>query len=298
VAPITGLRLTLNWRYETLYPEAMQFYRDKESQLGTRFYHEVPIVQLLRDEKAITQWQKRREQPEVQPYLNGSAPEPRVNEAVFANPHGGFQQQHSGWLDTAAFLAASQRYFESIGCWQRGEFPTDGSLVWNGQTFTIAVFCIGWEAARHPWFDWVPFRSARGTVLQVTADTEGETRIINNGSWLLPRGDGTLRVGPTYEFDFDQPNTPAPEPIAALEAKLRGMLKCSHQITGSQTGVRPIIQHRQALIGRHPARPQIAFMNGLGSKGVLRAPWLARQLMEHLLDGNPIEPELDLAGNL
>ena len=67
VAPITGLRLTQNWRYDTLYPEALQFYRDKESQLGARFYHEVPIVQLLRDEKAVMQWQKRRAQPEVQP---------------------------------------------------------------------------------------------------------------------------------------------------------------------------------------------------------------------------------------
>ncbi|MEQ1749375.1 MAG: FAD-dependent oxidoreductase, partial [Prosthecobacter sp.] len=183
-------------------------------------------------------------------------------------------------------------------CWQRGEFPADGSLVWNGQTFTSAIFCIGWEAARHPWFDWVPFRSARGTVLQVTADTEGETRIINNGSWLLPRGDGTLRVGPTYDFDFDQPNTPAQEAVAGLETKVQSLLLSPYQITGSQTGVRPIIQHHQALIGRHPARPQIAFLNGLGSKGVLRAPWLARQLMEHLLDGKPIEPELDLAGNL
>lgn len=304
VAPITGLRLTLNWRYDTLYPEAMKFYRDKESQLGARFYHQVPIVQLLRDEKAVMQWQKRREQPEVQPYLNASAPESLVNEAIFANPHGGFEQQHSGWLDTAAFLAASQRYFESLGCWQREEFSlersdgSDGSLVWNGQTFTRAVFCIGWEAARHPWFDWVPFRSARGTVLQVTADTGGETRIINNGSWLLPRGDSTLRVGPTYEFDFDQPHTPEPEAVAGLQTKLQSLLKRPYQITDSQTGVRPIIQHRQALIGRHPARPQIAFMNGLGSKGVLRAPWLARQLMEHLLDGKPIESELDLAGNL
>jgi glycine/D-amino acid oxidase-like deaminating enzyme len=113
----------------------------------------------------------------------------------------------------------------------------------------------------------------------------------------LPRGGGGLRVGPTYEFNFDHPHLPAPAAVAGLEAKLQLLLKQPYEITSSQTGVRPIIQHRQAVIGRHPARPKIAFMNGLGSKGVLRAPWLSRQLVEHLLDGKPIESELDLAGN-
>jgi glycine/D-amino acid oxidase-like deaminating enzyme len=304
VAPITGLRLTLNWRYDTLYPEALKFYRDKELKLGARFYHELPIVQLLRDDQAAMQWQRRCGQPEVQPYLNAAAQQPLVNDSIFTNSHGGFEQQHCGWLNTAEFLAASQRYFESLGCWQRGEVSlnhsnqSSGPVLWNGQSFTSAVFCTGWEAARQPWFDWVPFRNGRGTVLQVTADTGGESRIINRGCWLLPRGDGTLRVGPTYEFDFDQPHTPGPEAVVELEAKLQSLLKRPYRITGSQTGVRPIIQHRQALIGRHPVWPQIAFLNGLGSKGVLRAPWLARQLVEHLMEGRAIEPGLDVAGNL
>jgi glycine oxidase len=30
---------------------------------------------------------------------------------------------------------------------------------------------------------------------------------------------------------------------------------------------------------------------------VLRAPWVARQLVEHLIEAKPIEAELDLAGN-
>jgi glycine/D-amino acid oxidase-like deaminating enzyme len=272
ITPITGMRLNLSWRFGVLYPEALAFYRHLESKLGTLFYHEVPIVQLLASEKAVTQWQKRRDQPEVQPYLKAPEPGPLVNDTIFANPHGGFVQQHSGWMDTANFLSASQRYFESIGSWQRGELTPDQVASSIGKDYTHAIFCIGWEAARHPWFDWVPFQSARGTVLQVRADT-------------------------TYELNFDQPHTPAPEALAALENRLRGLLKTRYAITGSQTGVRPIIARREALIGTHPARPGIAFLNGLGSKGVLRAPWVARQLLEHLFDGKPIEPELDLAGN-
>ncbi|MCX6857112.1 MAG: FAD-binding oxidoreductase [Verrucomicrobia bacterium] len=299
ITPITGMRLVLNWRLDTLYPEARAFYQQIEKKLGHSFYHETPIVSLLLDDQAVAQWQKRHQQPEVQPYLDAQTHEPLVNADVFANPLGGFQQR-GAWLDTAAFLAASQRFFESTGRWQCAEFPlpeSGGPIHWNGQTYKHSVYCIGWEAAKHPWFEWLPFRSGRGTVLQVQADTGGETRIINRGCWLLPRSDGTLRVGPTYEFHFDHPNQPAPEAVAGLETKLQALLKRPYKTIGSQTGVRPIIQHRQAVIGRHPVRPDIAFMNGLGSKGVLRAPWLSRQLIEHLLDGKPIEAELDLAGN-
>ncbi|TDU71321.1 glycine/D-amino acid oxidase-like deaminating enzyme [Prosthecobacter fusiformis] len=302
VTPITGMRLNLNWRYDTLYPEAIYFYRGIEQRLQARFYHEVPIIRLLRDEKAAALWEKRRMQPEVQPYLC-KVEGPLVDDAVFDNPQGGFQQQHSGWLDTAAFLKASRDYFEKLGCWQAGEVSwqdlelKDGGVCWQGTFYTSALFCTGWEAARHPWFDWVPFRSARGTVLNVEADTGGESRIINRGCWLLPRADGSLRVGPTYELDFEDPHVPSPVALAGLEQKLRALLKRDFLVKGSQTGVRPIIQGHQALIGRHPARPQIGFMNGLGSKGVLRAPWVARQLVAHLLEGAEIEAGLDLAGN-
>lgn len=302
VTPITGMRLNLNWRYETLYPEALAFYRRLEVEMDESFYHEVPIVRLLRDEKAVSLWKKRCLQPEVQPYLKPSI-ELLVDDSIFDNPYGGFQQQQSGWLDTAAFLKASRTFFRGLDSWQCGEVNVDSLLVsesgvsWNGGLFSHVVWCTGWQAAQHPWFDWVPFQSARGTVLSVQAETGGEQRIINRGCWLLPRADGSLRVGPTYELDFQDPHTPSPEALSGLEKKLGGLLKTPFTVTGSQTGVRPIIKGHEALIGRHPARPQIAFLNGLGSKGVLRAPWVARQLVEHLLDGAAIESSLDLAAN-
>lgn len=301
VTPITGMRLNLNWRYDTLHPEALGFYRKIETFLEHSLYHEVPIVRLLRDEKAVSLWQKRRQQPEIQPYLDGIG---EVDSSIYRNPYGGFQQRQSGWLDTAAFLQTSRDYFQRIGSWQKGEVsPEDlilqGSAVtWQGEIFRKAVFCNGWEAASHPWFNWVPFQSAKGTVLSLEADTKGESRVINRGCWLLPTNNGELRAGPTYELNFEDPCTPSPEALAGLETKLRTLLNIEYKILGQQTAVRPIIKGHQVLMGLHPARPQIAFLNGLGSKGVLRAPWASRHLVEHLLEGTKIEPELDLSANL
>lgn len=311
VTPITGMRLSLSWRYETFYPSALRFYRRQEKLLGSRFYHRVPIATLLRDERSAAHWQKRRKQTEAQRFFR--EPTPLVNKAVFANPHGGFEQRHCGWLDTAAYLTAARAFFEKQGCYRRAEFqPADlflqpgaaadaspGTITWQGHAFQCAVFCIGWEAASHSWFDWVPFQSARGTILTLQADTHGEKRILNHGCWLLPRTDGTFRAGPTYEWSFADPNTPSPSALSGLETKLSHLLKgAPFQITASHTAVRPIIKGCEALLGRHPARPQIAFFNGLGSKGVLRAPWLADHLANHLLNATPLDPVLDIAQNL
>jgi glycine/D-amino acid oxidase-like deaminating enzyme len=50
-------------------------------------------------------------------------------------------------------------------------------------------------------------------------------------------------------------------------------------------------------LGRHPAHPGVAVFNGLGSKGALQAPLYARMLVEHLLDGAPLEESVDVASN-
>jgi glycine/D-amino acid oxidase-like deaminating enzyme len=228
-----------------------------------------------------------------------------LDDAVFASPHGGFQQKHAAWLDTAAYLEASRTYFQAHGLWQSGEvLPGDleekpAGVLWLGRPYRFVIFCTGWQAARMPWFDWVPFQSARGSILTLRADTARERRIISRGAWLQPRRDGTLRAGSTYEWDFDDgPNKPSAAALAGLEENLRAILRRSFTITGCETAVRPIIKGREALLGRHPARPRIAFLNGLGSKGALRAPWLAERLVSHLLDRAEIDAKLDLAGNL
>jgi glycine/D-amino acid oxidase-like deaminating enzyme len=159
------------------------------------------------------------------------------------------------------------------------------------------VWAQGWQAAKHPLFDWVPFQSALGTILTAKAHLKGERRILNRGCWVIPRADGTLRAGSTYEWSFPDPPAGSPSMIADLETKLRDFLAVPVELLGSQSAVRPIIKGRQALLGAHPSHPRVLFFNGLGSKGSLRSPWLARHLAEHLLDGRPLDPEFDLQAN-
>lgn len=301
ITPITGMRLTVSWRYAIFYREALRFYRQCGRRLEQRFLFPRGYVRLLKNEKEIEKWEKRRLDPALQGFLHRQTPQ--LDADVIENPQNGFQQRHAAWLDTAAYLSASRHHFETLGAWFRADVrPEDvrddpEGVDWKGQRFTHVIWAQGWSAEKHPLLQWVPFQSALGTILSVEADLRGEKRILNRGCWLLPRADGTLRAGSTYEWSFDDPNTPSPRQVQSLEETLHSLLKAPARITATQSAVRPIVKGRQAFIGTHPAHPRVAFLNGLGSKGSLRAPWLARHLVEHLLDGTPLDPEFDLQDN-
>lgn len=301
ITPITGMRLTVSWRYAEFYREALGFYRRCGRHLRQRFVFPRGYVRLLKNEQEIAKWEKRRRDPDLQTFVHPKSPE--LDAAVIRDPGSGFQQRHAAWLDTAAYLQASRRHFETLDAWTCADVQPEDvrddaeGVEWQGGCFTHVIWAQGWSAERHPLLRWAPFQSALGTILSVEADLQGERRILNRGCWLLPRTDGSLRAGSTYEWNFDDPNLPSKEKVEALQETLRSLLNVPVRITAAHSAVRPIIKNRQAFIGTHPSHPRVAFLNGLGSKGSLRAPWLARHLLEHLLDGAALDPELDLQDN-
>ncbi len=299
VTPVTGMRLKVSWRFEVFYPEALRFYRHIGKQLGTRVFFPRGYVRLLKNEQERQKWPKRLRESEVGPFVHPQAPQ--LDPAIVTLPHEGFQQRHAAWLDTVTYLEASRRFFGEA--YRQASVEPDeviddaGGVTWRGERFSHVVWAQGWQASKHPLFHWVPFQSALGTILTAMADLKGERRILNRGCWVIPRADGTLRAGSTYEWTFPDPPAGSPSMVADLETKLRDFLAVPVELLGSQSAVRPIIKGRQALLGAHPAHPRVVFFNGLGSKGSLRAPWLAKHLVEHLLDGSLLDAEFDLQAN-
>lgn len=302
ISPITGLRLSLHEHYDTWLREAVASYRSHERVLSQHFLHARGHVHLYRDEHGPRHWAKRLNDPAAQPFIHRGPF--RMNGEVFHTERGGFQTKHAGWLDTAGYLAASRAFFAANGVFQTGEvLHTDltehaDRIDWRGHAFTHVVYANGWHAAQHPWFNWVPFEPARGTILTARAGLHGERRLINCGCWIVPRPDGTLRIGSTFETKFTDPHGVDDDALAGLHAKIGRLLKVPLHIESQASAVRPVIRLQRTLIGTHPAHPRIAFINGLGSKGTLRAPHFARRLVEHLIDGTPIPPSMDVQGNL
>lgn len=298
VTPITGKRVKPSWRVDELLPVALQLYQGVEKLIGGEFYHERPLVRLFKDAREVEWWRGRAGEPGLEQWVDATAP--LVDPAQVHSEFGGFVQRRAGWLDTAAYLEASRAFFQKIGAWRQGIIAeeeieaSDSGVRWHDENFSHVVFCRGAEQRINSrFFPWLKFDCARGVIASLKVNLP-ENRIINRGCWLLPYSAGLWRAGSTYEFDL---TTPMVTSMADLHEKLMRLLRIPFETGEGQAGIRPIIKHRQLVLGRHPAHPRVSLFNGLGSKGVLRAPFFAKMLAEQLLDDKPPETVVDVQAN-
>ena len=230
ITPITGMRLTVSWRYTLFYREALGFYRRCIQRLGQRFFFPRGYVRLLKNEAEIAKWHKRRRDPDMQPFLHPQPP--LLNAEVIHDPANGFQQRHAAWLDTITYLKASRSFFTSLGAWMQAEVPpTDvrddaTGVEWQGQRFSHVIWAQGWSAEQHPLFKWVPFQSARGTILTVQADLQGEQRILNRACWLLPGPMAPCASAPPTNGSLTTRRRPPPSHSSSSKPTCAAFSKC------------------------------------------------------------------------
>ena len=60
-------------------------------------------------------------------------------------------------------------------------------------------------------------------------------------------------------------------------------------------GVRPATSDRKPFIGTHPLNDKIKLFNGFGARGSLTIPWHTEHFVNHLLDQQPLNSDIDIA---
>ena len=138
-------------------------------------------------------------------------------------------------------------------------------------------------------------RPAKGEILQVKIpDGRLPGTVHARGMWVTPTGGREALAGATYSWDAldGKPTSTARD---ALVEKLLQILEAPFEVVGHEAGVRPIVSGRKPIIGSISDGGQQWLFNGLGSKGALFAPTMARLLAEHIVNGAAIPADYDWA---
>lgn len=289
ITPITGKRLARSWRWDELYPTVVAFYRAAEQETGETFFYQKPALRLFASAGERAKYQ-------------GADLAPDVRSDWFDAPLGGFLMPDAARLDVPTYLDASRTHFAARGAFETAEVnlttiepAADGVRVQElDLTAERLVFCRGFDPSEDPWFGGVRFNAAKGEFLTVRAPNLVERRVVHHGVWLCPLGGGHFRAGATYSW-HRLDGEPAPQGRAEIETRLRAFLKVPFEVIDHQAAVRPIIDASVPAVGVHPHFPRLAYLNGLGSKGSLLAPFFANQLVSHLLGEGDIDPEVSVA---
>jgi glycine/D-amino acid oxidase-like deaminating enzyme len=266
VNPVTGKNFQPSWRIETFLPEATAFFSRIGEKLGIPLWHPLPVHRLV----DVASWPKvarKLDRPEVARWVE-SVEESSADWRAVVVLKGG------GRLDVPAFCGATRKHFESTDV-RTGSGPT----VHCGGAAELLAGRLG------------AHRCAKGEILTVRIVGGDASRIlVGAGGWLVPVGGDLFKAGANYVWD-ELDGTPSPAGKSWVEGLLERLGIGDFEVVAHEAGVRPIVRRSMPLIGRVAGE---WVFNGLGSKGALYAPGVARQLAEALVDASAIDADLDV----
>lgn len=298
INPITGKRLVKTPHFETLQQEALRLYGVLEHEFSKELYFKMPLVRLFRSAEGAVALEKRRMDESYRPYIGKLI---KAGTAPFNAPFGGFEIRQAGYLDTTGLLDTLHQHFVQRGVLKQAYFDYDDltvgerELSWQGYRVQRVIFCEGYKMATNPWFDGLPLQGAKGEILSVEIDGLGLKQMVNGGHWLIPRQDGSYRIGATHSWhalDEEVSEGQRKELIDGFHNIVAGDF--SPKVVKHRAGVRPATRDRQPFVGVHPQHPQLAIFNGFGAKGSLLIPWHARRFAAFLSGHGVLPQEADI----
>ncbi|MDA7804233.1 FAD-binding oxidoreductase, partial [Crocinitomix sp.] len=116
---------------------------------------------------------------------------------------------------------------------------------------------------------------------------------INRNLFIMPLKDNLFKIGSTYNWQLE-------EPIVTVEGKkdmldrLAAFTSFDYTIIEHKAGIRPTVSDRRPLLGQHKSIKNAFIFNGLGTKGVMIAPYFSEQLFRHACYGDELDVEVDI----
>lgn len=284
ITPITGKGLNPSWELGTYLPLAKAFYQEVGKELNEPLFHELPVVRLFKNPKEVAKWRKKCARDDISRWVLGDAV---LDRSKIHAVDGGFEMKGGGWLDTRRFLAESRRVFMEEG---KLELRSSVEAADHWSRDELKIWCVGAAGLLNPAARQRPVshRCAKGEIVTIEMPDLAEQRILNRNGWLIPLGGGFYRAGATYEWS-QLDDLPSGHGLETIKAKIKSFTDCEFSVVEHVAGVRPIIRNSRPLLWQDDAG---LHFNGLGSKGSLYAPGVAKQLCEHLLGKEVIPQDL------
>ncbi len=305
VNPFMGQRANPAWRFE----EALAAIHETLALAKTPdLFRPTGILRPARDEAQARHF---RERAEATPQHAAW----RLTEALasmypdLAAPHGALWIPDGGSVHLAAMVVALLHAAEARGATVRtgvratewGEDERCAFVTTNTSERIEAdriVLALGDGFQYFPDLDALPLHRIKGQTIRLARpDSLADLPALSGFGYVVPDGN-TLVVGSSYEHDFEDVQ-PSQVQSEALRAKAAQMLPAlaDAEILDARAGVRVTVPRRHSprrlpLLGPLRGHQRVWVFTGLGSKGLLTAPLLARHLPTYLEDPTRIPPDV------
>ncbi|MDC1259448.1 FAD-binding oxidoreductase [Flavobacteriaceae bacterium] len=296
--PVVLKRFTATWNAAAHLDSAIPKYVELEQLLGHKLDHVLPIHRVFNSVKEQNNWFLACDKPVLTNFLN---PEiiPNTNSAVKA-PFGFGAVNFTGRIDTQLliesyreFLLKRNQYIEETFEYTDVKDNREG-VEYRTLKARKIVFTEGFGVHKNPYFKYLPLEGTKGELITIHAPTLKLVVILKSSIFVIPMGEDHYLVGSTYEWT-DKTNEPTQKSKIELIEKLERLIGCDYEIVDQRAGIRPTVVDRRPLVGQHPSHKNMHVLNGLGTRGVLVAPSMAKALYDSIEKGASLPAEIDIS---
>lgn len=272
------------------------FYKRLEAKIGTQVNHRMPVWRKFQSIEEQNNWFAAADKPSMRDFMSTALRFETLPH--IASPFGYGEVLQTGFVDTRLLIQAYKAFLREHHSLVDFSFDyTHLCLTADGVRYgdiyaRQVVFAEGFAVKQNPFFASQLLNGTKGELLLIKAHALQQDVVVKAGLFILPMGAGLFKVGATYEWT-DKTAQPTQAAREELIAKLEEIIGCDYQILNHWAGIRPTTPDRKAVLGTHREHPQLHILNGLGTRGVMLAPYMASLLFDHIENQTAIPPELD-----
>ncbi|WP_395044090.1 NAD(P)/FAD-dependent oxidoreductase [Flavobacterium sp.] len=295
--PVILKRFTEVWQAKEQLQILEDFYLKIEEKLNTKFDYKIPLLRKFFSIEEQNNWFTASDKPNLINYLSNDLVFD-VNKNIDA-PFGFGKVNFTGFVDTKKLIEAYTNYLISVNCYSNYSFQynnlilNDDFVVYENIKAKHIVFAEGFGMLLNPFFSTLPLDGAKGELLIIKSLDLKLEMVVKTAIFIIPLGNDLYKVGATYNWD-DKTNIPTQQAKDELLVELKALIKCEFEVVNHLASIRPTVKDRKPMLGSHPIHKNMHIFNGLGTRGVMLAPAMAKMLYNTIEKNEPLDSYVDI----
>ena len=295
--PVVLRKFTAVWKAAEQLDLAIPFYARLEQKLQTKFDEKFVIKRAFKSVEEQNNWFSASDNPLLKRFLNPTIENKKV--AGVVGDFGFGTVNETGRIDTLKLVKAYRNFLMDEKCIRFEKFEhakievCAEKIAYKEIECKQVVFCEGFGMKGNPFFNDLPLAEAKGELITIHAPELNIDFLLKSALFLIPLGKNNYKVGATFNH-IDKTAAPTERGKLELVEKLKKVIDVPYEIIDQTAGIRPTTNDRRPFIGIHKEHTRLAILNGLGTRGVMLAPTMARNLFNYIEKGTPLDLEIDI----
>jgi glycine/D-amino acid oxidase-like deaminating enzyme len=273
------------------------FFSNLEKRLDCKVNFEMPILRKFFSVEEQNNWFTASDKKTLTPFLSTNLISRKYS--AIDSPFGYGEVLQTGYVDTALLVNLYRNYLIKNNLFIDESFKysllqeEDNGIRYKDIRARNIIFAEGFGMHANPYFANLPLDGTKGELFIIKAPALDLNVIMITSVFILPLGDSLYKVGATYNW-IDKTDTPTEEGKRELIEKIKEIITCDFEIMEHFAGVRPTVKDRKPLVGTYSNHNSIHILNGLGTRGVMLGPAMAKALFENIEYQKPLDKVIDI----